>query len=47
MQRQTARAFGVDDIAFLFAHGQIVFLVWVTLGERNGQFLPSAEGVKA
>lgn len=27
--------FGVDDIAFLFAHGQIVFLVWVTLSERK------------
>jgi hypothetical protein len=25
----------VDDIAALLAHGQIVFLVWVTFGEHK------------
>ena len=29
----------MDDIAFLFAHGQIVFSVWVTFGERKWSIL--------
>jgi hypothetical protein len=29
----------VDDIAFLFAHGQILFSVWVTFGERKWPIL--------
>ena len=38
MQRKP-HAFGVDDIVFLFARGQIVFLVWVTFGERKRSIL--------
>jgi hypothetical protein len=30
-----AHAPGVDDIAVLFAHAQILFLVWVTFGEHK------------
>jgi hypothetical protein len=30
----TANRVSGVDIAFLFAQGQIVFLVWVTFGER-------------
>jgi hypothetical protein len=30
-----AHAFGVDDTACLFARGQIVFFVWVSLNEQK------------